>query len=181
MNQINLIGTHNLLNIALAYAVAAHLNIPEHIIIDTIKSFKGLPHRLQSLGMHHEIEWIDDSISTTPETTMAALDALENVTTLILGGQDRGSDFAELGKRIAVSSVENIILMGESAPRIKKALEDAKAKQHILEARDMADAVKAAKEHTQKGVCLLSPASPSYDMFKDFEERGDVFKACIVH
>ncbi|MBU2213419.1 UDP-N-acetylmuramoyl-L-alanine--D-glutamate ligase [Patescibacteria group bacterium] len=186
LNQINLIGTHNLLNITLAYAVAAHLNIPEHIIIDTIKSFKGLPHRLQSLGAHNGIEWIDDSISTTPETTIAALDALENVTTLILGGHDRGSDFAELGKQIAHSSVLNVILMGESAPRIRKAIELANANVTFVKVKDMKEAVECTKEETSNQklatrnfLCLLSPASPSYDMFKDFEERGNEFRKWI--
>ncbi|MBU0766987.1 UDP-N-acetylmuramoyl-L-alanine--D-glutamate ligase [Patescibacteria group bacterium] len=186
LNQINLIGTHNLLNITLAHAVADHLNVPEHISIDTIKSFKGLPHRLQSLGVHDGIEWIDDSISTTPETTIAALEALENVTALILGGQDRGNDFAKLGERIAVSSVKNVILMGESASRIQKAIEGAKAEVTFFEANNMEEAVESTKQqnpnptpNAQRPIALLSPASPSYDMFKDFEERGDEFNNCI--
>ncbi|MCF7845109.1 MAG: UDP-N-acetylmuramoyl-L-alanine--D-glutamate ligase, partial [Kiritimatiellales bacterium] len=194
LDQINLIGEHNLSNVTLAYMTAKNLNITEEIIINTIKSFKGLPHRLQSLGIHNGIEWIDDSISTTPETTIVALDALDNVTTLILGGQDRGNDFSGLGRRIASSKIQNIILIGESAPRIKKAIEETNAEVTFSEVNNMKEAVEHAKQQTpspspspnpnptpnpQPPIVLLSPASPSYDMFKNFEERGDAFRKCI--
>ena len=91
------------------------LGIPERVSIPVIQNFRGLPHRLQSLGVHHGIEWIDDAISTTPESTIAALDALgDNVTTIILGGQDRGNDFTALGE--THRTVEH--LNGDSVPRL---------------------------------------------------------------
>jgi len=193
LKKTKLIGTHNLTNIALASAVAKHLEISDEATAQAITGFNPLPHRLQQCGEHHGIEWVDDSISTTPESTIAALEALEGkVKTLILGGQDRGLDFTELGKAVAKAHVDTVILMGESAPRIKKALEDANVLADFHEAASMEEAVKLARTHTssqspkslvlksQIPICLLSPASPSYGMFKDFEERGEAFLACIT-
>ncbi|MSR68123.1 UDP-N-acetylmuramoyl-L-alanine--D-glutamate ligase, partial [Candidatus Peribacteria bacterium] len=110
LEEIQLKGQHNLGNIAAAYKVAMHLGIEPGIAVAAIKRFKGLPHRLESLGIVDGIEWINDSISTTPESAIAALDALgERVSTIILGGQDRGYDFSPLVKRLQTSSVKTVI------------------------------------------------------------------------
>ena len=190
--KTKLLGEHNRGNIAGAYKVARHLEVPDEVCIDAIKTFQGLPHRLQSLGVHHGIEWIDDAISTTPESTIAALDALgDRVRTIILGGQDRGNDFTALGKRLVGSSVKNVILFPGSGPRIQEAILNAMAQTSrpdqwvaLYDAPDMETAVRIAKVKTPDSqlttpICLLSTASPSYGMFKNFEEKGDVFKKCI--
>lgn len=187
IEDTHLIGDHNLSNIAGAFTVATRLGIPEDKAIAVIKEFQGLPHRLQSLGVHHNQEWIDDAISTTPESTIAALDALgEKVTTIILGGQDRGNDFSELGKRIKQSSISNVILFPGSGPRIRQAIKDAGAAVECFEAASMEEAVEIAKKVTGgrtpvagHPVILLSTASPSYGMFKNFEEKGDSFRKAI--
>jgi len=184
MEKAYLIGDHNRSNIAAAFLVAKHLYIEKELILKVVKSFKGLDHRLQYLVTLPGIVWFDDSISTTPESTIAAIDALEDfqytISTLILGGQDRGNDFSKLGKHIAKTTIKNIILMGESGLRIRKAIEHQSKVLTFFEVNTMKEAVSIAKEHTpEKHVCLLSPASPSYDMFKDFEERGNVFKESI--
>ena len=180
-----LIGEHNLINIALAYKVSEQLGVDSKTAIKTIKEFQGLPHRLQNLGEHHGIIWIDDSISTTPESAIAAIDAVGDVSTIILGGQDRGNDFTDLGKRIADSSIENVILIGESSPRIREAIEGYEAKVEFYEAQDMKSAVKEStrvtsnEQRATNNICLLSPASPSYDMFENFEVRGNEFRQNI--
>ena len=191
LSETKLLGTHNLINITAAHSVVSHLGVSEADSIEAIKNFEGLPHRLQNLGEKDEIIWVDDSISTTPETAIAALGALgDQVETIILGGQDRGSDFSELGSRIASSSVKNVILMGESGPRIKDAIESVGAGVSYFEASDMKSAVETAKANCQSAntstelstglpICLLSPASPSYGMYKDFEERGNEFQKHI--
>lgn len=186
ISETQLIGDHNLSNIAGAFTVATKLGIPRNQAIEVIKTFQGLPHRLQSLGIHHGQEWIDDAISTTPESTIAALDALDNrVETIILGGQDRGNDFTALGSRIKDSSVGNVILFPGSGPRIKEAIVDAEAQVEFFEAASMEEAVAIAKKVTTgrtplgHPIVLLSTASPSYGMFKNFEEKGDVFKKAI--
>ncbi|MDD3896689.1 MAG: UDP-N-acetylmuramoyl-L-alanine--D-glutamate ligase [Candidatus Peribacteraceae bacterium] len=188
LTETKLIGAHNLGNIAAAFLVGKHLGIPDDVSKNTIREFKSLPHRLQPCGEHHGIEWVDDAISTTPESTIAALDALgKNVATLILGGQDRGNDFSELADRIARSSIGTVILTGESGQRIRVVLERATALVNIYEAASMKEAVSLARTHTQVPspksqvpICLLSPASPSYGMFKNFEERGTAFLEAIL-
>ncbi|MEK7218195.1 MAG: UDP-N-acetylmuramoyl-L-alanine--D-glutamate ligase, partial [Patescibacteria group bacterium] len=95
LGDTKLLGRHNLGNIAAAWKVAQELGIPREVCVEVFRSFRGLPHRLQDLGVFHGIRWVDDAISTTPESAIAALDALGGcVATIILGGQDRGNDFA---------------------------------------------------------------------------------------
>lgn len=186
-DEIHLIGEHNRSNMAAATLVARKLGVSEDVIVKVLKAFRGLPHRLQSLGVHHGIEWIDDAISTTPESTIAALDALgDSVTTVILGGQDRGNDFTALAQRIRNSSVKTVILFPGSGPRIRSSLEEARASAECFDATSMQDAVMIAQDKThvpspesRVPICLLSTASPSYNMFRNFEEKGDTFARCI--
>ena len=105
MDQTRLIGLHNASNIAAAFQVASYLKVQPSVSVGAIESFQGLPHRLQSLGAHDGAEWVDDAISTTPESTIAALDALgDRVDSIILGGHDRGYQFEGLAQRIADSA-----------------------------------------------------------------------------
>ncbi|NOS67114.1 MAG: UDP-N-acetylmuramoyl-L-alanine--D-glutamate ligase [Candidatus Peribacteraceae bacterium] len=182
IEETKLIGDHNRSNIAGAYTLGLRLGLDSKKMIDVIKSFRGLPHRLQSLGVHHDIEWVDDAISTTPESTIAALDALgDRVKTIILGGQDRGNDFTELAQRIKHSAVKTVILFPGTGPRIREAIGDAHADVCFQEADSMEKAVEIAKKHTMAGaIVLLSTASPSYNMFKNFEEKGEEFKRWIM-
>jgi len=181
ISDTNLIGLHNQSNIAAACMVAATFGVDKKTTLKAVKAFQGLPHRLQFVGTHHGIDWIDDAISTTPESAIAALDALgDRVKSMILGGQDRGYDFDELAERIAQSSVEHVILFPGSGPTIQLALEKAKAAVTYHEASDMKQAILIAREMTPKGsICLLSTASPSYGMFKNFEDKGEQFRAEI--
>lgn len=186
LEKTHLLGRHNLSNIAAAWTVSQELGIAQEIAVAAITTFHGLPHRLQSLGMHNDIEWIDDAISTTPESTMAALEALgDRVETIILGGQDRGNDFTKLGEAIAQSKIQTVILFPGSGPRIREALEKAQVTANIFEASSMQEAVKLAKLKTKNQkpntspIILLSTASPSYNMFKNFEEKGLEFQRCL--
>ena len=181
IKETKLLGSHNLCNIAGAYKVALHLGVSERVAIEAIKTFEGLPHRLQLLGSFAEINWVDDAISTTPESTIAALEALEgNVETLICGGQDRGNDFSELGTFISGSNIKTVIVFPESGIRIKDSISNKDIK--IIEASNMEQAVSEAKTNTSPNrACLLSPASPSYNMYKNFEEKGEVFKSEIIN
>ncbi len=180
-------GEHNLRNAAIAFLTTRLLGVPERISIPVIQNFKGLPHRLQSLGIRHGAEWVDDAISTTPESTIAALDTLgDRVAVIILGGQDRGNDFKALGHRIAQSKIRTVILFPGSGPRIRKAIEDAKAAVEYVEATSIEEAVKQAVFSTPHSlrpapIVLLSTASPSYGMFRNFEDKGDAFRKCIEH
>ncbi len=183
IEETHLIGAHNLSNIAGAFMVATRLGISEKDAITAIKEFRGLPHRLQNLGEHHGAIWIDDAISTTPESTIAALDALgDDVKVIILGGQDRGYNFEALGQRIALSKIQTVILFPGSGPAIKRAIEEAHAKVTFFDADSMEQAVDIAKSRSPESpspnlpIVLLSTASPSYGMFKNFEEKGEQFQ-----
>ncbi len=187
LEQTKLIGAHNLSNIAAACTVARTLGIADKDCIEAIKGFVPLPHRLQNIGLYHNLQWVDDAISTTPESTIAALDALgDNVTTVILGGQDRGNDFTALGKRIAQSKIKTVILFPGSGSRIRKAIKDARASVTFVEVETMQDAVAKAQfsilnsQFSISPIVLLSPASPSYDQYKNFEEKGDLFQSLIT-
>ena len=187
IEETKLAGTHNLSNIAAAFVVSQEFKIPKDIAIAAIRSFQPLPHRLQSLGIRDGIEWVDDSISTTPESAIAALDAIgDRVATIILGGQDRGYDFGKLAKRLKSSKVQNIILLPDSGKTIGEALKNEGVTAQCIEAATMQEAVHLAKKaYSFKlkayglSVVLLSPASPSYGHFRNFEDRGDQFKAAI--
>jgi UDP-N-acetylmuramoylalanine--D-glutamate ligase len=180
IEETHLIGRHNLFNIGAATLVAKELGVPEETIIKAIKAFHGLPHRLQFLGTHHGIDWVDDAISTTPESTTAGIRALNGrVKTIILGGQDRGYRFEELAHELVEQNIMHAILFPGSGPRIREALEKADEKRLIVlhDVPDMETAVKKAKSCTPEGsICLLSTASPSYGMFKNFEEKGEQFQ-----
>ncbi len=181
IEETKLLGEHNLTNIGGAFKIAKHFGVNDMTAIEAIKSFTGLPHRLQFLGTIGGIDWVDDAISTTPESTMAALKALGNrIGTIILGGQDRGNNFGDLGDEVANSQIGHVILFPGSGPRIKQAIMDAHRVGIVFhDAPDMEMAVRTAKEVTKPGkICLLSTASPSYGMFKNFEEKGEKFAAC---
>jgi UDP-N-acetylmuramoylalanine--D-glutamate ligase len=186
IEQTRLIGAHNLANIAGAFRVATDLGVAKDVALAAIRAFEGLPHRLQMVGNFHGINWIDDAISTTPESTIAGLRAVgENVQTVILGGQDRGNDFASLADEIVHHSrIDTVLLFPGSGPRIRAALEVAqkngKRTITLFDVSSMDDAVRLARTHTSPGhAVLLSTASPSYGMFKNFEEKGDIFQTCI--
>ncbi len=181
LNDTKLIGEHNRENIALAWKVAEDLGVRKDDAIAAAKAFHPLPHRLQPLGTIGGIDWVDDAISTTPESAIAALDALgETVATIILGGQDRGNDFSELAARLKDTSVKLALLFPGSGPRIREAVEHAKTDIELIDVASMEEAVNLAKQKTAPGrIVLLSTASPSYGMFKNFEEKGDTFQTCI--
>ncbi len=191
IEKTNLLGAHNLGNIAAAFKIAEILRVPKETCLKVFEEFHGLPHRLQSLGVIDGIEWINDSISTNPNAAIAALDALgDQVAVMMLGGYDRGTSFAALGERVAASHVRTVILLGQTGKRIREAIEKAGSTVQFLEATSMEEAVKFAKENVKNHcslptvhcpLVLLSPASPSYDMFKNFEERGKKFLDAIKH
>lgn len=153
--------------------------IPKKKIQQVIRNFKPLPHRLERVGEFKGITFYNDSLATIPEATMRALDALgQKVHTLVLGGYDRGISFEKLGKKIEKSSVKVLILFPTTG---KKILESMKRPPAHFFAKDMQEAVRLCYAHTPKRkICLLSPASSSFNMFKDYADRGNQFKKWVV-
>ena len=180
-NALTLLGDHNKENIQAALTVADLFHISKDDIIKALKTFKPLLHRLENVGTFHGITFYDDAISTTPESTIVALQTLKDVDTLFLGGEDRGYDFSNLVNIIAEKKVKNIVLFPDSGEIIRILLKSKPGYlPQILETRDMEKAVQFAFTHTKKNsICLLSTASPSYSVWKNFEEKGDLFKLYV--
>lgn len=175
-SEVTLLGDHNFQNIQAAVKVARLCEVSDDAIARALRNFKPLPHRLEHLGAFRGIDFYDDAISTTPESTIVGIRALGNVDTIFLGGSDRGYDFHELEKVLRDLGVRNVVLFPESGARILSSREGF----HILETKSMKEAVAFAFEHTEQGkICLLSTASPSYSLWKNFEAKGDAFDHCV--
>lgn len=172
----NLIGDYNLNNIMYVLAVSEILKLDINKTIKTISEFKTLEHRLELVGKYKDILYYDNSIATIPMATIEAIEALKNVDSLIIGGTDRGIDYEDFIKYLNNSSINNIICMPKTGHDIAKKLKN--NKKYIVE--NLEQAVEIAKKVTQKGkICLLSPAAASYGFFKNFEERGDLYKELV--
>lgn len=179
--KIRLLGDHNRRNIQGALTVARLFGVTDKEAAEALYAFQPLPHRLQNIGTVNGVTFYDDAISTTPESTIAALNSLGRVDTILLGGQDRGYDFNHLVEALEEKGVGAIVLFPETGGRIKHDL----AKQDdynptLLQTESMKDAVAFAMNNSRPGgICLLSTASPSYSLWKNFEEKGDQFQKYV--
>lgn len=175
-----------------AKIVGKIFNISEDQIKQALSDFKTLPHRLEfvgefnpSTGSGRGIRFYNDSLSTIPQATIRALKILEeDVQTLIVGGFDRGIDYSILGPAIVESAVKNLILFPTTGEKIWQSIvshtPSGKAKIQKFHVNNMEEAVKIAYQQTEPGkIVLLSPASTSFNMFKDYADRGDQFKKYI--
>ncbi len=180
-----LVGPHNLFNIAVVYYICRRkFDITNERFLELLATFSPLPHRLQKVGTFDGVTYYDDSISTICESAITAIKSLGNVGTLLLGGMDRGIDYTELIDCLFQIHIDNLVLIGQAAPRLNLLISERSAQtgiaQNVYISTDFADAVAAGKRLTAKGkVCLLSPAAASYDMFKNFEARGDEFARLV--
>jgi len=182
--EIPLPGEFNQLNVLAAILATAPFNIPKEKIKKAIKNFHNLPHRLEFAGKYQGIEFYNNSMATVPETTILDLKTFNGrPISLIAGGSDKGSDYSLLAKEIAKSSVKNLIILGQGTGQ--KIEEGAKLLPQRKELRSflaitMREAVKICCQQTPRnGVCLLSPASASFNMFKDYQDRGKQFKKWV--
>lgn len=182
--QLPLRGAHNALNLCAALAGLEALGVAPPAL-DALTRFQPLPHRLQEVPGTGGITWIDDSISTTPESALAALDSFAGrPVVLIGGGQDRGQDYRELAAELARRDA-GLVGIPTTGPRlVAQARGAGLAPDRALPACDLAEAVSLARAlaaqlsgAAEQPVVLLSPAAPSYDSFRDFEERGERFAA----
>lgn len=172
-------GAHNLENIMAASIVGMVCGLPVPFIERVVKAYKGLEHRLEFVGMFDGVAFYNDSISTTPESAIAALEAFTEPPLMILGGSEKFADFSDLAARLAArENLRGVLLVGQTAPRIRAALDAAGVgPERILEgAQNMAEIFVQLARHAQPGdVVLLSPACASFGMFKNYADRGRQF------
>ncbi len=177
-NTFTLPGRCNLSNLAAAMAVAGFFGVNDQRIADSVTDFKALPHRLELIAEHNDIRWFNDSKATTPEATIAALEAFEEPIVLIAGGYDKRLPFQTIGKVIA-DKTKAAILIGQTANKINQAIENS-ASQKSMPTIKICDSLNkavnfAGQTATPGDVVLLSPACASYDMFGNYERRGEEF------
>jgi UDP-N-acetylmuramoyl-L-alanine---L-glutamate ligase len=177
VNNRYLARPHNLGNLAGALAVARSLGIDAVDALRAAEDFPPLPHRQQEIGEVDGLLYVDDSISTTPEATIAALEVYrDRAVTVIIGGHDRGIDYEGLVERLKAEPRPGVVLTDASGQRIGGLLG---ALPNVRVAKSMHEAVMLARRMTPRGgVVLLSPASPSYGRYRSFIERGEDFARC---
>lgn len=182
-DDIILRGKHNLENIATALAITSTL-VDTDVAIETIKEFKPVPHRIEFVREIDGIKWYNDSASSSPTRTLSGINAFKEDIVLIAGGYDKNLDYTPLAKPI-LQKVKTLILIGQTANKIFDAVKNEMDEQNkevkIYMADSLEQAVEIAKKHAQPGqVVLFSPASASFDMFKDFADRGNKFKKIVM-
>ena len=175
LDELQIHGGHNVANALAACALAGSLGASTSSLAVGLRSFKGLPHRLERVASVRGVEWYDDSKGTNVGATVAALRGLGKRVVLIAGGEGKGQDFTPLGEP-ARELVSCALLIGRDAPLIEKALGGVR----VERCASLEEAVKRAAAIVKAGeAVLLSPACASFDMFRDYRHRGEVFAAAV--
>ena len=176
----SLAGRHGRENVAACLAVMRHMGLEVSGLADALASFEGLPHRLQSLGMRDGLEYVNDSISSAPLATLAAIERYsDREVVLLLGGYDRGVDWTRYADGFVKNCPKAIIAMPDNGPGIVEALEKCGVRPELgyFGASNLREAVETAAGIAPRGaVVLLSPGAPSFPHFRDFEDRGEQFR-----
>jgi len=179
VSAINLAGKHNLQNICASIAVAKLLGINNKKIKKVLATFNGLKHRLQLVKKVKSVKFYNDSYSTIPETTIAAIQSIDGPKILILGGSSKKSDFSQLAKVIVRDKkIKSIILIGTEAKKIKHAIHSqGRYSGKLIEGLNNMQSIVASafKSATKGDSVILSPACASFDMFNSYEDRGQQF------
>ncbi|WP_063674583.1 UDP-N-acetylmuramoyl-L-alanine--D-glutamate ligase [Dyella thiooxydans] len=175
--QLGVPGLHNALNASAALAALELLGYDALAAAPALATFRPLPHRLQPLGRRDGLDWINDSIATTPPAVVAALESLPGrEISVLVGGYDRGVDWAPFVTHVQAHPPRAIVCMGANGPRIEAALVAGNVACPVSRVADLAAAVEAGRAATPAGgVVLMSPGAPSFDQFKDYAERGRRF------
>ncbi|HET7377875.1 MAG TPA: cyanophycin synthetase, partial [Anaerolineae bacterium] len=184
LNEIQLRGAHNVLNVLAACAIASTLDIDPEAMRETILKFTGVAHRLQLVREWNGVKFYDDSIATAPERLMAGVQAFAEPIVLLVGGRDKHLPW-QAAARLMVDRVKQVIVFGEMAGLVQDAVEAEQrlqpgTLQQVQRVTTLVEAVHMAAQVARSGeVVLLSPGGTSYDAFKDFAERGDKFQELV--
>lgn len=169
-----LLGKHNLTNIMFVLRLSELLKLDLQKTINTINQFKPLEHRMEYVATINGVKYYNDAIATIPEATINCVEALKDVDTIIFGGMDRGIDYNDLIDFFNKSKIKNFICMPDTGYKIGKKIKS----KNVYMVETLEDAVKKAKEVT-KNICVMSPAASSYNAFKNFEEKGRIYKELV--
>lgn len=187
LSEFRLIGPHNLENLLAATAAAVAVGQEVSVIREQASSFNGLPHRVEYVAERDGIRFFNDSKATNPHATMSAFRSFGSTLVPILGGRNKGLSFREIAfevrRRLLDESVSGVVLYGECAGEIKQEFEEAGICDHpgVIEATTMDEAVQVAFSLVgERGFVLFSPATASFDMFNDYEDRGEAFKDSVM-
>lgn len=176
VDEIKIKGLHNVANVLAALAMGSVLNIPQRFMLEAIRNFSGLEHRTQWVAEKDGVNWYNDSKATNVGASIAAIEGLPGKHVLIAGGEGKDADFSALGE-IAEKHLRAAVLIGRDADIIANVLEGVIP---VVRAADMHEAVVKCAELAQAGDnVLLSPACASFDMFNNFEHRGQVFMQAV--
>ena len=179
VNEISLLGSHNLENILASIAISLLCNINKDIIKKEIITFNGVEHRLEIVRTLKNVNFINDSKATNPDSSIKALEAMTTPVILIAGGMDKKSDYTSFIDS-CIPKVKHLILLGETKDDIEE-VAISKNLINITKVDNMKQAVEKAYSFANNGdTVLLSPACASWDMYRDFEHRGNDFKSCVL-
>lgn len=182
-SDVLLRGDHNLLNVLAACSIAAAVGLPAEAMRVGIIGFAGVPHRLEFIRTWKGTDWINDSIATAPERSMAAIRSFEGPIILLAGGRDKDLPWEDFGSLVR-QRVDHLVLFGEAVEKIRKAVGPIKEggrpfTLHVC--KNLREAVRQAAELVETGdVVLLSPGGTSFDEFRDFEERGEAYRKWVL-
>jgi len=180
IEQLSLKGMHNVSNCMAALCACVCAGLDVHKVIEGLESFLGLPHRMERIVSKSGRVFINDSIATIPEATLAAIEAFHPVETVVLGGMDRGIFYEDFVLNLSTSHVKNVCFYGDAGKRMQDLMLLQNSNKTMVYHYDFLECVKTAIQLTSThGLCLMSPAASSYDQFKNFEERGDVFRSLV--
>ena len=176
VDEIKIKGSHNIANVLAALAMGSALNIPQRFMLDAIKNFSGLEHRMQWVAEKDGVNWFNDSKATNVGACIAAIEGLPGMHVLIAGGEAKDADFTPLAQ-VAAQHLRAAVLIGHDANLIEQVLNGVVP---IVHATDMDEAVIKASELTKlDDNVLLSPACASFDMYRNFEHRGQAFVEAV--
>ncbi len=174
---IPLRGEHNRLNVKAALCAIHAYGISVDEVLPYLYTFRPLEHRQELVGTFQGVTFYNDSISTIPQATVAALQTIKNVTFLLLGGYDRDIDYSPLIDHLKNNPLPHVLFTGKAGQRMFELLQDAHYQGDMKNFKDLNEAFEIVKTLSKNGdVCLLSPAAASYDQYNNFEERGRLFK-----
>ncbi len=182
ISSLQIPGAHNVENATAAIAVARIFDINNDMIKRGLANFCGLPHRLELIAEHNSVKWYDDSFSSATPATIVAVQAFEQPKILICGGYDRGLDYSDFAQQLsAVSNLKKVLAIGQTGPKIVEALHAAGHENaEFCSEKLMTQIVAKARGYAKPGdVVLLSPGCASFDMFKNFSDRGEQFQIAV--